>query len=323
MTSHHVIVKVAHYEEQKGGKMKNIGKVTTYVLLGALFVGAGIPAGIFLARTFHFDATNYSELNPKDFEDNVKGLYRTYETKHNEKTLEELVDVYKPYEIVNLAEYKAEENENLVTIGIGEVTAVANVKQTIYATQMRLGNEYFMENLSKSKFVSVAKRFYQEEDTVYSYVGELENEKRATWPEVVKEELTLEEHEEKWGKDLTRGSIYIVSSKTVLESDYNFVDGNLEVTLTLDPLYSVIRYVKQMVHVSDLSVPPTFHDVKVTYVIDENLRLLSRDIYEVYDVTSFGIVSPNTKGHLKETLYYEESLMIPSLMEHIDYDVYL
>lgn len=303
--------------------MKNLRKIITYVLLGGLFIGAGVSAGNFIADTFHFDSTNYDELNLNDFEDDTTRLHRDYMSKNSDKTLEELTSIYKPYELVNLAEKNAEHRSNLLTIGEGEVIAAMGVKQTIYAAQIRIDDDYFMENLSKSRFVSVAKRFYQAKNNVDSYVGELTSEKTASWEKEVKEVLTLAEHEDKWGKDLSRGSIYIVSSKTVLNDEYKLVDGKLEVTLELDPLYSVMRYIKQMVHVSDLSVPPTFHDVKVTYVIDENLQLLSRDIYETYDVTSFGIVSKNTKGHLKETLFYNESHNIPTLDENISYESYL
>ena len=74
-----------------------------------------------------------------------------------------------------------------------------------------------------------------------------------------------------------------------------------------------------MVNVSDLAQPPAFHSVDITYTIDQRMNLLERDINEVYDVTSFGVVSKNTTGHLVETLYYDGDYQFPSLSENFDY----
>ena len=74
-----------------------------------------------------------------------------------------------------------------------------------------------------------------------------------------------------------------------------------------------------MVNVSDLATPPVFHEVKITYLIDQQMNLLERNINEVYDVSSFGVVSKNTNGLLTETISYDGDYSFPSLTESFSY----
>ena len=287
-------------------------------LVGAVLIGGGIPLGIFLSDLFSFNGVDYSSLDASANEGDAAALIRRYEADKS-KSATELSATYSGTELVMIAENNVGEHENTQTIGIGLVNAAMGVKQSIYSSTVKKGDTYFMENLSKSSFVACAKRFYQENDEVKTYTGEIIDEKSATWNETEDSTLTTAEHDAKWGKDLSRSSIYIVSTKTVLSEEVSEEDGNLKVHLSLDPLNSVIRYVKQMVNVSDLSAPPAFHTVDIVYTIDQQMNLLSRDINEVYDVTSFGVVSKNTSGHLVETLYYDGDYQFPSINEHFDY----
>ena len=298
-------------------------KIIISVASGLLLIGGGIPLGIFLSDLFTFKGVDYSSLDANANEDNMNALFTRYEA-DKAKSASELSSSYSPSQLVMIAENNISKHEHVQTVGIGLVNAAMGVKQSIYSSVVRQGDNYFMENLSKSSFVSVAKRFYQSNtnDEIKTFAGTLIDEKKATWEKEAISSLTLKEHEEAWGKDLSRSSIYIVSSKTVLSETIENVEGNIKVSLSLDPLNSVIRYVKQMVKVSDLSAPPAFHSVDIAYTISQDMKLLSREINEVYDVTSFGVVSKNTKGHLVESIYYDNEFAIPSLDEHFIYDDY-
>lgn len=287
-------------------------------VVGAVLIGGGIPLGIFLSDLFSFNGVDYSNLDASANEDNATALIRRYEADKS-KSATELSATYSGAELVMIAENNVGEHENTQTVGIGLVNAAMGVKQSIYSSTVKKGDTYFMENLSKSSFVACAKRFYQAEDEVKTYTGTIIDEKSATWNDSADTELSTKDHDEKWGKDLSRSSIYIVSSKTVLSEEVTQDGDNLKIHLSLDPLNSVIRYVKQMVNVSDLAQPPAFHSVDITYTIDQRMNLLERDINEVYDVTSFGVVSKNTTGHLVETLYYDGDYQFPSLSENFDY----
>ena len=298
--------------------MNKKASVIISTVVGAALIGGGIPLGIFLSDLFSFNGVDYSNLDASANEDNAAALIRRYEADKG-KSATELSMSYSGAELVMIAENNVGKHENAQTIGVGLVNAAMGVKQSIYSSTVKKGDTYFMENLSKSSFVACAKRFYQANDEVQTYTGEIIDEKSATWNETADSSLSLEEHDEKWGKDLSRSSIYIVSSKTVLSQEVSQDGDNLKIHLSLDPINSVIRYVKQMVNVSDLAAPPAFHTVDITYTIDQNMNLLQRDINEVYDVTSFGVVSKNTSGHLVEKLYYDGDYQFPSLSEHFDY----
>lgn len=298
-------------------------KVIVSTAAGVILIGGGIPLGIFLSDLFTFNGIDYSGLDASANEDNASALYKKYESEKG-KSATELSKTYSGTELVMIAENNISKHESAQTVGVGIVNAAMGVKQSVYSAVIKSGNDYFMENLSKSSFVQVAKRFYQSgsKDEVNTYQGELVDEKHANWKTSPIETLTKAEHDEKWGKDLSRSSIYIISSKTVLSNKVESDGNNLKISLSLDPVYSVIRYVKQMVNVSDLAQPPVFHSVDITYTIDQDMKLLSREINEVYDVASFGVVSKNTKGYLLETIYYDGSYKIPSLNENFTYSDY-
>lgn len=115
--------------------------------------------------------------------------------------------------------------------------------------------------------------------------------------------------------------IYIISNKTVLEtSSYELNGETLKLSLDLHPIYSVMKYVKQMVMTSDLGREPTFHEVHLDLQIDKNLVLQTVDIKEVYDVQSFGVTSKNTVGELHEVRYYDLNEDIPELTQKLSYN---
>ena len=117
---------------------------------------------------------------------------------------------------------------------------------------------------------------------------------------------------------MDKGSIYIISSKTVTNGDVKETGDGYEVTIELDTSNSVVRYVKQMMQTSNLSKPPVFHDVKLTYTLDKDLNLLKSVSDESYDVYMFG--KHNSKGHVVDTYIYEDGTKIPSLTEDALYE---
>jgi len=104
-----------------------------------------------------------------------------------------------------------------------------------------------------------------------------------------KEELTVEEYEETWGKNLSQPVIYIISSKTTLDTSFiKTSDNGYTISLDLDPLTSVIRYSKQMIQMSSLSNAPEFTKVHVEFEVDKELNLLEMNVTEAYYVWVVG-----------------------------------
>ena len=91
-------------------------------------------------------------------------------------------------------------------------------------------------------------------------------------------------------------------------------EGNdIILSLELDPLTSVLRYVKNMKAMSDLDDYPVFHKMHVDMKLDSELNIKWVKSDEVYDVKSFGVTSKNTSGSTEETFSYDQKEEIPDL----------
>ena len=286
-----------------------IGLAVNILPIAAL-AGAGVATGIILSDFFSYETVDYGNLTIEDYEPNKEALMKKYKATNPDKYFSS----FKPEELANIAINKVGEHQYVHSVGIGTVTAVMNVKQSIRSYLVKNNNDYFFENISHSQFVSVQKRFYQDESKVDLYLGDFVNEEKADWEDSVKESLSLPNFEEKWGRTFSRASIFIISDKTVISGSTNKQsDGNYVITLDLDPTTSVLRYVKQMVATSDLADPPKFNSMKIDITVDKDLNLLKTYTYENYDVKSFGLTSKGTKANLEETFHYDEVVELPDL----------
>ena len=292
-------------------------KIALYCSIGALVIGGGIGTGIVLNQLFTFNEVDYSGLDIASNEENVSVIMKKYRSQKSQDFAS--CSSFKTYEKVLISEDLISEHDKVQVIGVGDVTVVMGIKQSVRSASFKVGNEYLMENISSSQFVSLAKRFIQKDDTVSIFQGDLVNNEKANWNDTPVSSSSVSEHEEVWGKQLSKANIYIISSKTVLDSNEEKEGDNTRITLTLDPVRSVLRYIKQMVKVSDLDTPPVFKEVKLSYLISNDMKIVTREIYEVYDVTSFGVVSKDSKGYLKETFNYDGDFTIPTFKEDINY----
>lgn len=281
-------------------------------IVSAIAIGSGVLAGLYLGQEFITPQTNYGSLNQNELEDDNEKLFQKYQN-----TDKGSYSKFKHYEMINIGLKQLSAEEYFQTTEIGEVNA-SGIIQTIYGTNIRYQDEYFNESISDSSLVHVAKRFYQKDEKVAVYTGNVNTSHTATWSSDNREELTLNDFEAKWGKTLSRGSIYIISSKTVLDGDVKFEDNKYKVTVELDPVKSVVRYVKQMSEMSGLSRNPEFSSVKLEVTLNSDLKLLNLNSTEVYDVWKFG--KHTSTGTLNQTFYYGIEEKIPDLNTHCNYE---
>ena len=282
-------------------------------IFGTLLVAVGIAGGMIIGQEVFASNIDYGAIDVSSIEDDQIALMKKYERTSSSA----YKSTFKPYEFVNISLNKLGEYQSIHKVTTGAVVA-AGVTQDIRSNFVKEGDNYFMENLSQSSMVKVAWRFYQDKDSVEAYKGSLNNIESAKWKKDSKEDYNLTDYEETWGKTLDKGSIYIISSKTVTSGDVKETDDGYEVTIELDTSNSVVRYVKQMMQTSNLSKPPVFHDVKLTYTLDKDLNLLKSVSDESYDVYMFG--KHNSKGHVVDTYIYEDGTKIPSLTEDALYE---
>ena len=274
-------------------------------IVSILSIGLGTGVGLYFGQEFLTNKTNYDALDADNLEDDNKALYQKYLKMNDYSSLES-------YQLVNISLYKLSTLDYFSSIEEGEAVA-SGITQTINGKNIKNKSSYFNESISNSSLVHIAKRFYQNDDEIDEYTGNVKSATSAEYKEDSKSISTLNEFENKWGKTLDRPCIYIISSKTVVSSSVDFYDNQYKISLELNPSTSVIRYVKQMKSMSQLSSYPEFSKVKLTFTLDSKLTLLEFETDETYEVFKFG--KHNTNGKLKTTYFYDLEEKMPSLNE--------
>lgn len=281
-------------------------QLAIYCCLLGLLIVTGFTLFFFL----HFDSIDYSKYGPMDFEDDQVELMARYDNTAKE---DYLTTFTKPYELANIAVNKVSRHEYAKSVAKGVVKAsISNQYTDSYYQKCR--DTYFFENVSKGA-KTIYYRFYQQQNEVLQYTGDANG-----WKKDADKTYITSEYEEAWGRDLARYSIFIISSKTTLkESTITHKDGKIYLSLELHPIYSVLRYVKQMVSTSDLTAPPTFQSMHIDMTLDEELNLLYSRTDEHYEIQFYGITIPGVKAYLDETLIYDVPEERPTLDEVCDY----
>lgn len=288
-------------------RIKNKTNFIITSIVSMIAIAGGIGVGLYLGQEFITPRIDYSNFNETELEDNNKELYNKY-LKLDSDSYNQL----KPYEMVNIGLYKLSLLENFSMLEEGAVNA-SGIIQSINGKTIKYGNKYFNESISDSSLVHVAKRFYQENEIIDEYTGSVISPVEASYEEETKLESSLSDFEKRWGKTLSRGSIYVVSSKTVIDSSLQINDNKYKIKLTLDPITSVSRYVRQMKEMSSLSRYPEFSSVELNFVLDSSLNLITSKSIETYEVYKFGKHTSN--GELSVKYLYDLDEEIPELNE--------
>lgn len=304
-------MKKAEKKERKPvSKVHVIASISVTVVCLAL----GGVGGYFLGQQFFRknQPIDYSKLSAADFEDDQVALMRRYQSsKANDYTND-----FKPYELANIATNKFANHEYVVSKTHGSVNAMG-VEQSVRATSIKYKEEYFMENISASSMLQTGKRFYQKDGTIKTYNGENVESEKAKWNENPQSELSNEEHEAKWGKQLSRPLIYIISSKTTFDtSTAEKTNEGYTVRLDLSPKYAVLRYVKQMVEISPIK-DPYFHSIQLHLYLDDQLNLIKSEVEESYSVVM--VVTAESVAHVSDEYIYDVETQIPSLNQDLTY----
>lgn len=198
-------------------------------------------------------------------------------------------------------------------IGTGKVETI--VTQTVYSAKYYDGTTYAFESISKG-IVNVATiAVYGKDNTdVTTIVGNNIKETSASW-NGKSEKMTTEAYVDKNGGLPSNAIPYIISSQTVINSSdvtESEVDGKklYSYTIALHPLKSVVNYIKQVKQTSGLSDYPTFNDITIDVVIDENWNFVKFNIVENYRVVYSGL-KPKCKGVLNIDFTVNQPVTLP------------
>ena len=301
-------------------KKKNL---ITYLIIGASCLVVGGTLGIVGKKVLGQEIVDDSGFNPEKYKADSAALLKRYENYTGSTPEKEFTQT----ELVNIALEKYRRCEYSYSVGIGLANAVAvgvNVMQEIKAAQVRNGDTYFEESVSKSSMVGCAYRSMQvgKDGELDSYEGTSisDDASHASYAYAPKH-YTHDGYKKAWGKTLDEMFIYIVSGKTVMSTEQLTKDGsNYVITLNLNVDTSTYYYKYQMVTISGLSSRPVFTLEKLTYVLTKDLDLVSLKCEEAYSASMAGI-SATTTATLNYYYFPNYEIKIPELNERIDYSM--
>lgn len=208
-----------------------------------------------------------------------------------------------------LAEFTMSLASSYTALGYGMVETIAT--QTIFSGKKFDGNTYTFESVSAG-IMSVASCASMQKDSknVTSYGGSIKNL-----------DVAAETCEVEWNgkpttsskqdfKDLNGNTPdklnpYIISSKTILAENEVVIETianengttSYKFTMKLDPVSSVLNYIKQVKQTSGLASYPEFSDVTYTVIMDEDWNLQRTEVVENYSIV-YGPLKPGCRGTL-------------------------
>lgn len=292
-----------------------------YLSIAGVALVIGASAGFIYKRAFTEPTENIIGFNPDKVKPNIEALFDSVEKAGSAKAATEKLQ---PYEIAVYAFEKYKQNEYCVSFCTG--LADTAVKQYIRSAQIKRGDNYFEEQISKSSMVGVAKRLFQEgehaETKIYNETssGDVvvdENNAYAKYksdPDV----LSYDDFKTNWGKNLPDMSTYLIGSSTVEKQELVKDGSGYKIMLSLQPTKGAYNYRSQMKTISDLAAYPTFSLLDLTYWVDENLTLVKMNEHSKFTATMVGI-SAGVENDINYHYFPGKEMKFPTLDENFDY----
>ena len=284
-----------------------------YISIVATAIGLGVAGGIAAKKIMGGEETVYiGDANSLEMDmTTLKAKYESYRGSTPEKD-------FTPTELINICfeNYRNCENSYSFTIGVADTI----VSQTVRNYQIRNGNEYFEESISRSSMVKLANRMTQsgKDGNITLYSGTATSDETASYGEKGTE-YSQEEYTELLGRTLDAMFIYVISNRTVENAEVVKNSEGYELTFELNPDIATYKYKRQMKNISNLDNLPSFEKVKLTYQVDNNLLLTTCHVDETYKATMGVTVTINNNFNV---YYHPNQIMkIPSLNESLDYSL--
>jgi uncharacterized protein YheU (UPF0270 family) len=317
---------VATAENKTKTKSKvKVSKIAFISVLCAAAIGSGIYTGYFLHNMFSGGSTDYSTVDATALADDNAALLTKYKSVTKTGAAVDFVSEFKPYQAANISFALFLEQEHSFSQGIGAADAGA-INQQIRSTIVRNGADYFEESLSYSQFVNLADRMYQSGESVNQYIGTCINGdvEKGQFPDTPTN-YTLDEYRTRMGRLVSDNFIYVVSSKTTLNGEvadgsgvatsFSKNDSGYQIELELNPVKSVVNYVKQMKTISSLKDYPSFTYVHLSITTDANLNLQSVTSKEHYFATTGSGLGSWITGTMRTVYQTGQTFAIPALNE--------
>ncbi len=254
----------------------------------------------------------------------------------------DLTEVLSISEIMAVVEYLWSQNENNSWYCKGYALALSLIPQWISSSGMKVGDDYFSEQMSYG-FVPVAARAYQTGNDVTLHTStdvDVNSDyypTSASWGD--SSSMTSDEYAADWGWDLTHFGNYFFGTYTIdgetkstiiteeedcyegtsVSSASQNDDGTYTVFINLDTVGGVANYKKQMKTLSSLDDEPTFYYSLITYTLDAQLNPISASIHEYYQAKM--TFNADTEATMEIAYFPGQSPAIPEIGEDVDYTV--
>ena len=315
-------------------RMKTLGILT---VLG-VFTGCGL--GVWYFNNAVVPPVNYGLYNASDYQTKAEdvlgelfGISSDYENwRSSSEFLSSGIDSpsdLTPVQNFLLAEFNALNSDYFHIVGNGRVRVSAfgiPISQTVYSEKNFDGNTYTFESISEGT-MDIGKCSVMEKPTslnpnpevmlfsssdVYTSEGASITD-NAVWGNY--ETYTQDAYIDLAGGLPNGIQTYIISDKTITSTNdssvitYDEATGYYTFTIELDPITSVLNYVRQVQQTSGLGSAPTFESVKQTITIDGEWNLISISIEERYSVL-YGGISAGCSGTLTSYYYLNQPELI-------------
>ena len=297
-------------KKQISNRKKTIIQYSLIVLAATVL---GITGGAVIKKTFGQVEVDYSDFDANNYSLDPSELLKEYEKNPNKE--------FTPAELVNIGLEKYRRCENSYSIGVGTASTIVN--QTIRNAQIKNGDKYFEESISRSSVVSLANRVTQTGvgQSINLYKGKADDSESGKYKD---EPVTYEpdKYKEECGKTLDEMFIYIISNQSVIAENCSITKTTeiIKVELELDVNIATYYYKKQMKSISNLSGLPTFDSLKHTYIFSTDMTLLHSKVDEKYKAAMTGI-SASIHNTINYYYHANEYLEIPSLDQAINYSI--
>ncbi len=276
-------------------------KTLAILLFLGIFTGSGL--GVWYFNVALKSQVDYDSLNPNDYIQNLDEVFlknfnitTDYDKPNWMKIASSLGVTPSDLSIADnfaLAEYNAQMAESYIGSGDGKVNTLG-ITQAVYSTKRHQGNRYTFESISDGMVsVALCDSYIKGNNTIEIYKGSiLSNKGDATW--AFDQNMLTSDYLNEVGNLPSAIQPYIISDKTILSSsemtyEENNGLGYYTFSVELDPITSVLNYVRQVKRTGGLGALPEFQSVKQTITIDENWNIVRIDVEEKYSAVAFGM----------------------------------
>ena len=283
-----------------------------------------------------------SYMPPVNFDD-LNGDYRTvcFETPDANSADKPSPEEHTVVETIGYLNYTLQKQPYWASEMEQSLSAMFNIKQSTYNYKKYYNNTLISVDIAKGASTS-AKQFCQTGGVVLwrdAVDVNSTNGFYTNWKSGQPSGLSVSEFRKKRGLPPAEFSVYVLNEKTILNAQDKGVtsngDGTYSVTVDLnvntkggeenDICSAVYYYKQQMAVTGGLSQLPTYEYTNVTYVFDENYRVLNFEINDKYEATlripGLGEVTSGCTSTTKTVFSYDEKDCVNSVYD--DFKPYL